>query len=116
MTGEVFAQMPCKSCISRKKNISILRYIPPSSRKVEIILSLLRKNICTCKVVPVNFTTNLKYGLLLSNRSLQENRFNAINILNYLQILEHQQRCITVVGKPSKRDKNLISGESDYWC
>lgn len=42
--------------------------------------------------------------------------FNAINILNYLQILEHQQRCITVVGKPSKRDKNLISGESDYWC
>ena len=42
--------------------------------------------------------------------------FNAINILNYLHILEHQQLCITVAGKPSKRDKNLISGESDYWC
>ena len=41
--------------------------------------------------------------------------FNAINILNYLHILEHPQRCIIIlVGKPSKRD--LISDESDdYW-
>ena len=47
--------------------------------------------------------------------SFKKIAFNAINILNYLHILEHRQRCTILVGKPSKRDKNLISDESDYW-
>ena len=66
-------------------------------------------------MVPLNFTTNLKYCLSTLIVPFKKIVFNAINILNYLHILEHPQRCIIIlVGKPSKRD--LISDESDdYW-
>ena len=105
LTGEVFAQILCNP-VSREKTYLFYDTSPPSSRKVKIILSSLHWGIIFIHVKwspwTLRPTWNMVYFYLIV--PFKKIVFNAINILNYLHILEHRQRCITVVGKPSKRD------------